>query len=81
MTQAPDLQAVLDAIAWARSCFSDALFSPHGSEEHTKAVEELRRSTVEARRLLERYDGTVALVSRTVLRAAELGLGRLTRTR
>lgn len=78
-TDMPDIRAVLDAIRWAGDRFSSALSYPRGSAERSAAAEELRTAVDEARALLDRYPGKIALMSRVILTAAELGLRRLAR--
>lgn len=78
--ETPDLKAVMEAIAWANSQFSIAASAPRGSPERARAVEELRRASRRARELLDRYPGSVSKFTRVLLRVAELGLSRLTRS-
>ncbi len=80
-TQAPDLEAVLGAIEWARTRYGIASSAKRGSTEWDTAIEDLRRASIEARDLLERYPGSVSDLARVALRVAELGLTRLTRSR
>jgi hypothetical protein len=75
-----DVDRLVDAVAWAKTCLLIAAATPPGGAERARELENLRRAVVEPRRLVDEIFGRGQGVRRSVivdLRACKLAVPKL----